>query len=141
MIIEKLKPEDIAKYKELIDVCFGDSNDIEEYDYDENNQNYQIIVAKDSDKIVGSVTFYCINLFTFSFQPTLEIFNVCVKEQYRGKKIAKSIFEHVTDFAIKNGYNSINLTCLDTAYDAHCLYESLGFNKTSSTKYNLTLSK
>jgi len=139
MIIEKLKPQDIGKYKNLIDSCFDGSNEIEKYKYDENSASYRIIVAKDSDEIIGSITFYCIDLFTFSFQPTLEIFNVCVKKEYRGKKIAKTLFEYVFDFAKKNDYNSINLTCLETAYEAHHLYESLGFNKTNSVKYNLSL--
>lgn len=139
MIIEKLKQQDIAKYKKLIDICFDGSNEIKAYNYDENDTNYTIIVAKNVDEIVGSITLYRIDLFTFSFQPILEIFNVCVKKEYRGKKIAKTMFEYVFDFAKKNGYNSINLTCLDTAYDAHHLYESLGFNKTNSVKYNLTM--
>lgn len=103
MIIEKLKQQDIAKYKKLIDICFDGSNEIKAYNYDENDTNYTIIVAKNVDEI------------------------------------AKTMFEYVFDFAKKNGYNSINLTCLDTAYDAHHLYESLGFNKTNNVKYNLTM--
>ena len=101
------------------------------------NTWYKIIVAKDADKIVGSITFYKLDLFTFSFQPTLEIFNVAVLKEYRGQKIAKKLFEYVINFAKKNGYKSINLTCLDTAIPAHKLYESIGFTKASSVKYNL----
>ena len=139
--IEKLKSKDIAKYKNLVDECFNGSNEQLIYDnsYDENSKSYQILVAKDNDKIVGSLTFYKIDLFTFSFQPALEIFNVCVKKEYRNQKIAKKLFERTIKFAKKNNYKSINLTCLDTATNAHRLYESLGMERTNSIKYLLKL--
>lgn len=140
--IEKLKKVDIVGYKELIDECFDGSNDLSSYQqYNENNEIYTILVAKDGDKIVGSITYYKIDLFTFSFQPTIEIFNVAVKESYRGQKIAKKIFAYVIEDAKENGYKSINLTCLDKAFDAHHLYESIGFIRASSVKYNLYLNE
>ena len=139
MIIEKLKREDLKLYKNLIDECFDGSNDIDIYNEYDENANYEIIVAKKDGLIVGSITMYKIDLFTFSFQPVIEIFNVAVLEQYRGQKIAKKIFEYVFNYAKENGYKSINLTCLDTAYDAHHLYESVGFVRTSSIKYNIKL--
>ena len=81
MIIERLKKEDLKLYKDLIDEAFDGSNSIDSYEkYDENSRVYQIIVAKEDNKIVGSITFYKIDLFTFSFQPCLEIFNVCVSK-------------------------------------------------------------
>lgn len=136
MIIEKLRKEDIKLYKELIDEAFDSSNDIESYEkYDENNTNYEIIVAKLDNKIVGSITMYKLDLFTFSFQPAIEIFNVAVLKSYRGKHVAKSIFEYIIDYAKNNGYKSIHLTCLDTAFGAHKLYESVGMKKASSIKY------
>ena len=140
MIIEILKKEDMKSYKDLMDVCFDGSNELEHYvkNYKE-DANYKIYVAKDGDKIVGSITIYKIDLFTFSFQPALEIFNVAVLPEYRGQKIAKKLFEVVVDFAKQNGYKTVFLTCLDTAYNAHKLYESVGFKRASSVKYNLYL--
>ena len=41
--------------------------------------------------------------------------------------------------AKKNGYRSISLTCLDTAYPAHRLYESMGFKKAGSVKYDMRI--
>ena len=140
MIIEKLQINDIESYKHLIDSCFGNSNDLEYYKKSYNkNSNYEIIVAKENDIVVGSITFYKIDLFTFSFQPALEIFNVAVLPEYRGKKIAKQLFQYVIKYAKENKYNSIYLTCLNTAYDAHHLYESLGFNKMDSLKYQINI--
>lgn len=139
MEIEILKKSDLKSYKTLIDECFDGSNNISKYEKYDPAANYKIVVAKDRNKIVGSITFYKLDLFTFSFQPVLEIFNVAVLKDYRGQKIAKKLFEFIFDYAKKNGYKSINLTCLNTAIPAHKLYESVGFTKTSSLKYNLYL--
>ena len=78
-------------------------------------------------------------LFTFSFQPTLELFNVSVKKEYRDKGVATNIFNYIIDYAKENGFKSINLTCLDTAISAHKLYEKMGMVRTSSIKYNMSL--
>jgi len=139
MEIKILKKSDLKSYKNLIDECFDGSNDISEYEKYNPEANYKIVVAKDGEKIVGSITFYKLDLFTFSFQPVLEIFNVAVLKDYRGQKIAKKLFDFVFDYAKENGYKSINLTCLDTAIPAHKLYESIGFIRTSSFKYSLYL--
>ncbi len=136
-MIEILKEEDIKLYKELIDECFGGSNDLSYYKKYQQNENYKIFVMKQDDKITGSITAYKLDLFTFSFQPALEIFNVSVLKDYRKQDIAKKIFEEVIKYAKENNYKSMCLTCLDTAIPAHKLYESIGMTRTSSVKYNM----
>ncbi len=138
-MIELLKKEDIKLYKELIDECFGSSNDISMYEKYEENTNYKIFVMKQDDKIVGSITAYHIDLFTFSFQPALEIFNVCVLKEYRKNNVARNIFNEILNYAKENNYNSVYLTCLETATAAHKLYESIGFKKLSSVKYGIDI--
>ena len=61
------------------------------------------------------------------------------RESYRKQNIAKMLLEHIIENAKKEGCRSISLTCLDTAYPAHKLYESLGFEKANSIKFNLNL--
>lgn len=140
MIIERLKKEDLIEYKNLIDEAFDESNDIEQYyKYDDKSLNYEIIVAKIDNKIVGSLTMYKLDLFTFSFQPTIEIFNVAVLKEYRKQNIGKCLLEYVKKYAKENGYKQICLTCLDSALPAHRLYESVGMEKANSIKYNLYL--
>ena len=141
MKIEKLNKRDMEQYKFLIDECFGESNELRHYErkyYDE-SLSYEIIVAKDNDKIIGSISFVKINLFTFSFHPSIEVFNVAVLPDYRGQKVAKSMFNYIIEYARNNGFKSISLTCYEEAYDAIKLYESVGFNKVQSVKYNLDL--
>jgi len=137
--IEILQKDSLFSYKELIDECFGSSNGLDYYEKYEQNNAYVIFVAIKDNEVVGSITLYKIDLFTFGFQPCLMLFNVAVKEKYRKLKVAKSLMEYVIIYAKENGYKSISLTCLDDAYNAHKFYESAGFKKTSSIKYNLNI--
>ena len=139
--IEKLKIRDMEQYKSLIDKCFGNSHDLTEYlnSYSEDEEAYLVFVAKEENKIIGSMTCYTINLFTFSFQPALELFNVAVLEEYRRQNVAKILFEKIKEFASVSGYRTIYLTCLDTAFSAHEFYESVGLEKMNSLKYNMKL--
>lgn len=140
MKIEKLNKNDLPSYKTLIDECFDGSNDLALYEKNyKENSSYEIIVAKIDDKIIGTITFYKVDLFTFSFQPALEIFNVAVLKDYRRKQVAKKMFDYVIKYAKENGYKSVFLTCLNTAYGAQKLYENIGFIKTDSLKYNLKI--
>lgn len=137
MIVERLKNKDICLYKTLIDEVFNGSNDVSSYEkYCETNDNYEIIVIKDNDLIIASLTYYKMDLFTFSFQPCLEIFNVAVLKDYRKKGLAKKLFDYVFEYAKNNGYKQVYLTCLSSALPAHRLYESVGFVKNDSFKYS-----
>lgn len=140
VVIEKLKYEELDQYKELIDDCFGNSLEIENYRqmYD-TNKNYEIITAKIDNKIVGSITILKIDLFTFSFQPMLELFNVCVNSKCRKNKIGTIMMDYVIRFAKENKYNSITLTCLDDLPIIHKFYEEVGFTKANSRKYVMSL--
>lgn len=135
--IEVLQPEDLAGYKGLIDECFGGSNDMTWYQRYQANDTYRIYVVKDGNEIIGSVTQYAVELFTFGFQPCLMIFNVAVKPARRKQKIGKLMMRHVIETAKAEGYHSISLTCLGDAHPAHRLYESVGFQRTGSVKYHL----
>ncbi|WP_086348053.1 GNAT family N-acetyltransferase [Candidatus Enterococcus clewellii] len=139
MKTEQLRKEDILQYKILIDACFGNSNPIDSYNRYEENSPYTIWVVKDKGVIVGSITQYSIDLFTFSFQPCLMLFNVAVKKEYRKQKIAQTLLEKIIEKGRDDGYRSINLTCLDDAFPAHYLYEHVGFKRTNSLKYSLEL--
>lgn len=137
--VEILNKKDIMSYKKLIDGCFGLSNPIEKYMQYSQNDNYIIWVIKEDNKVIGSVTEYHIELFTFDFQPCLMLFNIAVDADYRCKGVAHALLEHVIFNAKTSGYRSISLTCLDSACEAHKLYESVGFVKAESYKYAMNL--
>ena len=135
--IEILQKQDLPSYKSLIDECFGESNDIEKYyNYSQNN-GYKIFVVKDNNEIIGSVTQYAIDLFAFDFQPCLMLFNVAVRQSRRRENIASEMLKYIIEQAKAEGYKSISLTCLDNAYPAHKLYESVGFVRADSVKYSM----
>lgn len=140
MIVEKLKRKDLPKYKELIDEAFDGSQPIENYlSYDEENDSYEIVVLKENEDIVATVTMYKLDLFTFSFQPTIELFNVAVKQDYRRKNLGKILINYVVDYAKEHGYKTIHLTCLESEENVHSFYENVGFKKAESRKYSMYL--
>ena len=140
MVVERLKREDLPKYKALIDEAFDGSQELDKYlSYDENSSAYQVIVLKEKEDIVATVTMYKLNLFTFSFQPTIELFNLAVKKEYRRHNLGKILIEYVIDYAKDNGYKTLHLTCLESEKDVHAFYENVGFKRAESRKYNLYL--
>ena len=140
MIVERLKKDDLPKYKALIDEAFDGSQELSEYlKYDDNSKSYEIIVLKEKDEIVGTVTMYKLDLFTFSFQPTIELFNVAVKKKYRRQNLGRILINYVIDYAKENGYKTIHFTCLESEKEVHEFYESCGFVKAESRKYNMYL--
>lgn len=135
MEITYLEKADIASYKALIDKVFGTSNDIAEYENYERG-NYEILVAKDGDRIAGSLGFYKMKLFTYDHQPSLELFNLAVDPDYRGRGIAGALFKYMFNYAKENSYKSISVNCAKTAYAAHKLYEKQGFSENTSIRYS-----
>jgi len=137
--IDYLKHAELGQYKALIDEAFNNSNPLSTYEksYDENSPSYKIIVAKDGDKLIGSLTIYRLDLFTFDSQPTLEVYNVAVLKEYRGGDAATLLFDFLKKFALDNNYASISLTCLADAHRAHNFYEKMGFNKIDRMRFTM----
>lgn len=131
-MIESLKKEDLEAYKKLIDTCFGSSTELVNYEKYTENDKYTILVYKEADKIVGTVTYYKIDLFTFGYYPSVELFNVCVLPEYRKKNIAAKLIEEVEIFCKNNGYKKIYINCLEQLGG---FYEKIGFKKDDSVKY------
>ncbi|HWQ51198.1 MAG TPA: GNAT family N-acetyltransferase [Terriglobales bacterium] len=135
MTIEKLAVSDLPAYRALMDECFGNSSveGCKECDA------YDIVVAKEGGALLGSMTLYKIELFTFGFQPCLELFNVAVTACARGRGIGHALMDYAKEYAKEHGYKSISLTCLEEAAPAHRLYEAAGFKRAPSRKYALYL--
>ena len=135
MTIEKLQSCDLSAYKALMDECFGNCS-VDGY---KENDAYDIVAAKEGDALLGSMTLYKIELFTFGFQPCLELFNVAVTASARGRGIGRALMDYAKEYAKEQGFKSVSLTCLEEAAPAHRLYEAAGFKKAPSRKYALTL--
>lgn len=57
---------------------------------------------------------------------TLYIDDICVDENARHQHIGKQLYEHVADFARKNGFYNITLNVWSLNPGAQAFYESLG---------------
>lgn len=131
-MIEVLRKEDINKYKELIDTCFGSSNDLAKYENYEINNQYTILVYKEDDKLIGTLTYYRLELFNFGYYPAVQLFNVCVLPEYRKNNIAAKLINEVELFCKNNGYKHIFINCVEQLGP---FYEKIGFQKDDSVKY------
>lgn len=141
MIIERLSYNDLDEYRKLVNECFEANDSLERYqeNYNPNDNNLVILVAKDNGVIVGSITYLKVNLFTFSMEPSIMLFNVLTNPSYRKKGIAKMIFNHIYEEAKKEGYKRITLTCLESELGVHAFYESCGMKKAASRKYYIDI--
>ncbi len=65
---------------------------------------------------------------------SLDIESVAVDPEYRGKGLAKALFQHIEDIAKQRGYEKIVLEVREHNREAIGLYEKLGFKKTEFLK-------
>lgn len=131
-MVEELKKEDLNSYKELMEKVFSSSFSVDNY----NPGNYQVLVIKEDDKVVAALSYYKIDLFT---RRMLEIFNLGVDPDYRGRSLAEKLFDHLIKYAKDNSYKSIYVNCSSDAYGAHKLYEKMGLKRQNTLKFELSL--
>ncbi len=86
-----------------------------------------LFIAAD-DKIIGLANCF-INFATFSLKPFINIHDVIVLKEYRGRGAGKILLEGVIDFARKKGCSKITLEVRKDNIVAQNLYRSLDFNE------------
>ena len=131
MIIERLKKEDLNElielYKELLDcenthaVC---ENILEKMNSDE---NYYLLVAKENDKIMGTVlgiVCYSIPMSGMSF---MVVEDVIVKEEYRQKGVGRMLFDEIDRISLANNCAYSMLVSSAHRTSAHKFYDSMGY--------------
>ena len=90
------------------------------------NKNLVIFVAEIKGKIVGyinSYEFYSI----WSRGKSLDIDDLYVSPEYRGKKIATALMNFAVKYAEINGFKRVQLLAEPDNFNAHFLYKKLGF--------------
>ncbi len=88
-----------------------------------------IFVAEDEGYVIGYA--FCIyqiteNNLLLQDKKTLYIDDICVDEHYRGKHIGKSLYEYVTSFAKREGFDNITLNVWSFNEGAYKFYEKCG---------------
>ena len=94
---------------------------LSEYDLEngvEYNFNKFSFIAKDNDKLVGSIT-------GFSYYSEITINNLVVRKEYRGKGIGTKLIRTVEKHFANKGFNNINL--VTNNFQAPKFYEKCGF--------------
>lgn len=76
-------------------------------------------IAKENDKIVGILAGH-------TYYQEVYVENLIVLEQYRNKRIGKSLIEEVESYYKDKGFENINLTTY--AFQAPEFYKKCGFN-------------
>jgi ribosomal protein S18 acetylase RimI-like enzyme len=77
-------------------------------------------------EIVGMVTCF-INFSTFKAKPYLNIHDIIVQEEYRGKGLGRKLLEKCIEISRNSGYCKITLEVRDDNINAQYLYKSLDF--------------
>ncbi len=93
---------------------------------EEDNTNNIEIVAVCNNQVIGYLT---INKLYDSVKNIYYAFlnYVCVKEEYRNKKIASHMLEYVFKICKNNNISYIELTSNDKRVEAQYLYKDMGF--------------
>lgn len=141
MHIEEIKNIDeqvAAAFKKLIPQLV-DRNDYptaEELQQVVSSDNIHLLVAKDGNKIVGSIT---VALYHIPTGKKAIIEDVVVDKNTRGKGIASQLMKRAIEVARKGGARKIELTSNPTRIAANKMYVKFGFKVRHTNFYRLDL--
>ena len=87
------------------------------------------VCVDDEEKVLGHA--FCIHKqeignSVLTDVKTLYIDDICVDERMRGKKVGKTLYDHVLDYAKEKGVYNITLNVWSLNEGAYKFYESLG---------------
>jgi ribosomal protein S18 acetylase RimI-like enzyme len=85
-----------------------------------------VLFAQVDKKMVGLATCF-INFSTFRAKPYLNIHDIVVLNELRGKGIGRNLLEKCIDIARERGYCKVTLEVRDDNVHAQALYKSLDF--------------
>ena len=140
----RITRNDLPGLKNLYEKGFGGSETnlqkmSEIFETIENNQDYQVIVAKSEDRVVGSVLgVICKELFG-TCQPFMVIEDVVVLPDYRRQGIARQLMIRIEELARENLCSMILFVSSEHRTGAHKLYESLGYGADKVNGYRKRL--
>lgn len=85
-----------------------------------------VLFAQLQGRMVGLATCF-INFSTFKTKPYLNLHDVVVLREMRGKAVGRKLLEKCIDIARERGYCKVTLEVRDDNSNAKGLYQSLGF--------------
>jgi ribosomal protein S18 acetylase RimI-like enzyme len=88
-----------------------------------------VLFVKEGNVFAGLTTCFT-NFSTFRAKPYINIHDVIVRKEYRGKGLGRALLEHLLAFAQEQGYCKVTLEVREDNIAAQTLYQSLGFEDT-----------
>lgn len=103
---------------------------------DSKNTHLYLARLKENKKIVGMVTLV---VYRIPYAMKAQLEDIVVEESMRGKGIGKMLMSFVIEKARGFGVKSLNFTSRPEKENANKMYESLGFKKSDTNVYRLSL--
>lgn len=120
LVIEKMKKEDIDQVILIEQDSFSDPWSKKSFSDDLDNPLALPLTVKSDNKVVG---YACL----WQIERELQIGNIAVAREHRGKGIGKFLMKQITEQAIKRECRSISLDVRESNKTAIELYEKFGF--------------
>ncbi len=129
--INQINISDLLGLKELYEDAFGGVTDIEKmketFNKIKDDSNYIVLVAKEDNKIIGSVLGVICNELIGECAPFMVLEDVAVLKKNRRRGIARQLLLKIEEYAITKKCNMIIFVSSIHREGAHRLYESLGY--------------
>lgn len=113
LTIERLLPNDLAKFKELI-LVFEDVFEMENFKLPHDNHLQRLlnkdtffaVVAKINDKVIGGLTIYVLDQY-YSEKPLAYIYDLAVLTTHQRKGVGNQLIKFTNNFCIQNGFEEV----------------------------------
>jgi len=107
------------------DIFTNFSDEILKEDLIKNFENLSIIIILDNNKIVGYLAYRIKENHT----KKIDVDQLVILEQYRGKGLGKKLMDEVKIIGLKNNCDRIELNCWIFNENALAMYEHIGFDR------------
>lgn len=138
MLIRKIKASDLQDLHELYMELCGEGN-LEQMKNTfvkvDTNEDYYLIGAEVDGKIVGTLMGIVCHDLAGKYKAFMTIENVIVLDAYRGKGIAKKLFEYIEEIACERQCRYIYLVSGNNREVAHQMYDKLGYKSDQVTGF------
>ncbi len=99
-----------------------------------NHPSSFVLFALYQQQIVGLATCF-INFSTFKVKPYINLHDIVINQQYRGKGLGRLLLEELINISEQRKYCKISLEVREDNKVAQNLYRSLGFKECSPNMY------
>ncbi len=130
MIIEKLQPQHVLQtlqlQQQIVPYFINPDTAVRHYETMQHRQDCRILVAREDNAIIGTVSGFCCHGIAGSF---LAIEDLIVREDLRGSGIGTRLMAAMDDFGRETNCGYIVLVSSGFRKRAHQFYEKIGYHE------------